>query len=324
MIMIVMFFLRSFRATVAALGAIALLATAGCSSSASQDGSDADSTTNIVVGAYPFEYIASQVAGDHATVTNLLAPGADSHDLELSPRQIGQVSAADLVIYQSGLQAPMDQAIEQQTPTHVLDTATFLKLRPATAAADDQDSHQIDPDRYDPGAYDPHVWLDPTNMVEIANQTAAVLSQIQPENADDFAANAAHLNSRLADLDSQFTSGLSNCARTTFITNHAAFGYLASRYGLEQVGISGLSPDEEPSPARIAQVQQIAKDNGVTTIFYETAVSPKVAQTIASDLGLSTDVLDPIETLSPESRGNDYLEVMSSNLDSLQKANGCE
>lgn len=278
-----------------------------------------------MVGAYPFEFVATRVAGDHATVTNLLAPGSDGHDLELSPQQVAAVSNADLVLYQSGYQAALDEAVEQQSPANVLDTASFLTLRTA-AEDDDHDADDADDDHEadEHGGYDPHVWLDPTNVAEIADHTAQLLSQLQPENADAFTANAQQLRSELTSLDADFASGLANCRTNTFITSHTAFGYLAARYGLDQVGISGLSPEEEPSPARIAQVQQIATERDVTTIFYETAVSPKVSQAIASDLGLATDVLDPIETLSSDSRGSDYIEVMNSNLDSLRKANGCQ
>ncbi len=312
---------NSFRRGAVALGIAVLTITTGCSAPAGDD----DSATSIVVGAYPFEFVATRVAGDHATVTNLLAPGSDGHDLELSPQQVAAVSNADLVLYQSGYQAALDEAVEQQSPANVLDTASFLTLR--TAAEDDDhdaDDADDDHDADEHGSYDPHVWLDPTNVAEIADHTAQLLSQLQPKNADAFTANAQQLRSELTSLDADFASGLANCRTNTFITSHTAFGYLAARYGLDQVGISGLSPEEEPSPARIAQVQQIATERDVTTIFYETAVSPKVSQAIASDLGLATDVLDPIETLSSDSRGSDYIEVMNSNLDSLRKANGCQ
>ena len=312
---------NSFRRGAVALGIAVLTITTGCSAPAGDD----DSATSIVVGAYPFEFVATRVAGDHATVTNLLAPGSDGHDLELTPQQVAAVSNADLVLYQSGYQAALDEAVEQQSPANVLDTASFLTLRTA-AEDDDHDADDADDDHEadEHGGYDPHVWLDPTNVAEIADHTAQLLSQLQPENADAFTANAQQLRSELTSLDADFASGLANCRTNTFITSHTAFGYLAARYGLDQVGISGLSPEEEPSPARIAQVQQIATERDVTTIFYETAVSPKVSQAIASDLGLATDVLDPIETLGSDSRGSDYIEVMNSNLDSLRKANGCQ
>jgi zinc transport system substrate-binding protein len=127
----------------------------------------------------------------------------------------------------------------------------------------------------------------------------------------------------LTALGDEYRAALGNCVRTEFITTHAAFGYLAKRYGLTQTGISGLSPDAEPSPARIAAVQAEARGHGVTTIFYETLVSPDVATSIAEDIGLRTDVLDPVEGITPESRGTDYLAVMRSNLTALTAANGC-
>jgi zinc transport system substrate-binding protein len=101
------------------------------------------------------------------------------------------------------------------------------------------------------------------------------------------------------------------------------FGYLAQRYHLIQIAISGLNPDTEPSPARIAEVQRLATEHGLTTIFSETLTSPAVAQAIAGDLGLVTDVLDPIEGITDQSRGHDYLSVMSANLAALRKAGGC-
>lgn len=128
----------------------------------------------------------------------------------------------------------------------------------------------------------------------------------------------------LKELDSSYADGLKSCERKEFITSHAAFGYLAERYRLTQIGISGLQPDAEPSPARIAAVQELAKEHGVTTIFYETLVSPAVAKSVAGDLGLTTDVLDPIESITDESRGDNYIAVMQSNLTALAKANACQ
>ena len=127
----------------------------------------------------------------------------------------------------------------------------------------------------------------------------------------------------LGQLDADFEAGLAGCAIKPFVTSHAAFGHLAARYGLEQVAIRGLEPDTEPTAARIAEVQQIARDNKVTTIFFEMLVSPVVSESIANDLGLKTDVLDPLEGITPESRGTDYLEVMRSNLTALRTANQC-
>lgn len=313
--MILMLFRSPAKLTAAVVLSTVLIGlAAGCS----PQPSSSDGTLNVVVGAYPFEYAAARVAGGHATVTNLLAPGADGHDLELSPRQIAAVAEADLVVYQSGYQAAMDEAVAQQAPAHVLDTGDFLALLDEAG-----DEHEHTDDGHDHGGYDPHVWLNPLNLMQIGEEVAKTLGQLDPANAEAYQTNAAALAKDLNALDDQFASGLANCRTDTFITNHAAFGYLADAYHLHQVGISGLSTEEEPSPARIAEVQQIAKEHQLTTIFYEAAVSPKVAESIAADLGLTTDVLDPLETLSPDSRGGDYLEVMAANLAALTKANGC-
>lgn len=318
MIMIIMSF-RSLTRVGAALVGGALLTLAACGAPASDGNATNDGKLRVVVSAYPFEYAVQRVAGDLVDLTNLLTPGADGHDLELSPQQIAAVGQADLVVYMGHYQAAFDEAVAQQQPNQVLDVADFLKLRYG-----DGHDHTGADDGHDHGEVDPHVWLDPQNMALMADQIARTLGELDPANQAGYQANAAAFGSDIEGLDAEFAAKLVGCRTDTFVTNHAAFGYLADRYGLEQVGIQGLSTDAEPSPARIAAVQQIAKQHDLTTIFYETAVSPKVAQTIASDLGLATDVLDPLETLSPDARGSDYLEVMTANLSALAKANGCQ
>jgi zinc transport system substrate-binding protein len=160
-------------------------------------------------------------------------------------------------------------------------------------------------------------------VVTITRAVADKLETIDPDHRADYQRNARTLIRQLEVLDREYRTGLRSCQRTDFITSHAAFGYLAERYGLTQISISGLSPDTEPSPARIAEVQRLATEHGVTTIFSETLVSPAVAKSIAGDLGLKTDVLDPIEGITEHSRGSDYIAVMRSNLTALEKANGC-
>lgn len=300
-----------------ALSVAGLVALTACSGGS---GSTDDTQPSIVVGAYPFAYVAEQVAGGNAEVTNLLSPGADGHDLELTPQQVAQVADASLVIYQKDYQAAMDDAVEQQASGTVLDTGSFLTL----LSKDEEETHDHEEgEEHDHGAYDPHVWLDPTNVATMGDHVAEALAAIDPDHAQEYQANAAALSAKMTALDTEFTTGLAQCEIDTFVTNHAAFGYLAHKYDLHQVGISGFSTEEEPSPARIAEVQEIAKNNNVTTIFTETAVSPKVAEAIAGDLGLTTEVLDPLETISSDSEGSDYVEVMQSNLEHLKAANRC-
>ncbi len=277
---------------------------------------------------YPLQFVAERVAGQHGAVSSLTQAGAEPHDVELTPRQTASVTDADAVIYIKGFQPAVDEAVAQSGNEHVLDTTGVVPLQTqaeehAHEDADDSPGDVHAEDDHAHGGLDPHVWLNPKNMVTITQAVVDQLSQIDPDHAADYRANGEALRGELTTLDSSYASGLATCDRREFITSHAAFGYLAEQYRLTQIGISGLTPDAEPSPARIAAVQKEATAHGVTTIFYETLVSPAVATSIAGDLKLRTDVLDPIEAITPESRGDNYIAVMQTNLAALEKANGC-
>jgi len=304
-------------------GVLALLAAAGCATAgpASTAPTRTRGQLTLVAAFYPLQFVTQRVAGDHATVANLTQPGAEPHDLELTPRQVASLTTASLVIYEKGFQPAVDEAVVQSENPQVIDTTIIVPLRPLGANGDDLGHRERT--GHDHSALDPHVWLDPTTLVRIAGVVEKRLSTIDPDHAAYYRDNADSLNKQLRSLDRSFRSGLAHCVRTEFITTHAAFGYLAARYHLTQIGISGISPDSEPSPARIAEVQRIARDHGLTTIFSETLVSPAVAQAVAGDLGLTTDVLDPIEGITGQSRGQDYLAVMSANLAALRKAGEC-
>jgi zinc transport system substrate-binding protein len=300
---------------------LALVAAAACASAepATTTEPKEPGQLRIVAASYPFQFVAQRVASDHATVASLTEPGAEPHDLELTPRQVASLTTASLVIYEKGFQPAVDEAVAQSENPQVVDTTTIVSLRPLTVGDDLGHGEGARPDR----ALDPHVWLDPTSLIRIARVVEERLSAIDPDHGADYRRNADSLNRQLRSLDRSFSSGLARCVRTEFITTHAAFGYLAARYHLTQIGISGISPDSEPSPARIAEVQRVARDHGLTTIFSETLVSPAVARAVAGDLGLTTDVLDPIEGITGQSRGQDYLSVMSANLAALRKAGEC-
>jgi zinc transport system substrate-binding protein len=283
-----------------------------------------------VAAAYPFQFVAERVAGSHGRVTSLTQPGSEPHDLELTPQQTASVIDADLVVYERTFQAAVDEAVAQSGRDNALDTTTVVPLQDLGTEPDhehgesaEHGEEHAEGEHAEENGLDPHVWLDPANLATIGTTVAERLSAVDPDRAADYAANAQAFKTDLTTLGEEYTSGLANCDRTEFITSHAAFGYLAERYGLAQIGISGLSPDAEPSPARIAEVQAEAQEHGITTIFYETLVSPDVATAIAGDLGLKTDVLDPIEGITANSRGTDYLSVMRSNLAALTTANGC-
>lgn len=315
---------RRQRLTVATAFAGLLLAGCGAGSPASP-GEAASAEVDVLAAFYPFEYVARTVGGDRVTVENLTKPGAEPHDLELSPQQVAAVGEADLLIYEKGFQPAVDEAVEQEAPGGVLEVTEVVPLEDTGVEdehADGEEDAEEDEHAEDEHAGDPHIWLDPMNLAEIGDATAERLGQLDPDGAQSYRDNAAALRADLEQLDRDFREGLASCERDTFVVSHEAFGYLAAAYGLEQVGISGLSPEAEPSPGRIAEVEEIVRSEGVTTIFYETLVSPKVAQTMATDLGVRTAVLDPLEGLAADAEG-DYLTVMRNNLAALREANGC-
>jgi zinc transport system substrate-binding protein len=312
------------RRTLAAAGALALLATAA----ACGGGADADTggRPSVVAAFYPLQFVAERVGGDRVAVSTLAKPGAEPHDLELNPRQVGEVSDARLVVYLSGFQPAVDDAVGEVGGDRAFDVTTAVPLLDASDAGH---SHEEGADEgaeegheEEAGGTDPHVWLDPVRLATIAEKVAERLAAADPDGATTYAANAAALRSQLEGLDRELADGLRTCQRREIVTSHAAFGYLADRYDLEQIGLSGLTPEEEPSPQRLARVAAEAREHGATTIFFETLVSPKVAETIAQEVGAQTAVLDPVEGLQPGATG-DYLSVMRANLAALRTALGC-
>ncbi|MDR1213794.1 MAG: metal ABC transporter substrate-binding protein [Propionibacteriaceae bacterium] len=299
--------------SIVAVGATVLLTLAAGCGPANQPADPDDARIRIVTTIYPYQFLAQRVGGDQVTVTNLTQPGAEPHDLELTARQVSSLAEADLVIYQAGLQPAVDDALAQTQPRGVLDVMELM--RPVT--------DPLTTDGAKGTVIDPHIWLDPVAMGELARALADQLGRLQPDQAAAFASQGQRLTDQLGDLDAQFRSQLGQCQRRTFVASHAAFGYLARRYELIQVPIAGLSPDAEPSPARMAEIQRLARDQGITTIFFETLASPALAQTLAGDLGLRTDVLDPIEGLTDQSAAQDYIGLMQADLAALVRANDC-
>lgn len=185
-----------------------------------------------------------------------------------------------------------------------------------------EDGHGHDESDHDHGGEDPHVWLDPVKYAEIAKGVGKTLEKADPDHAADYRKNTDDLVKRLGTLDKDFSAGLETARSRTFITTHAAFGHLASRYDLDQEGIAGLDPESEPSAARMKELHTTAEKEKVTTVFFETIASDKTAKTLAGDLNLKTAVLDPLEGITDKSPGEDYFEVMRANLTALQKALG--
>lgn len=324
----------------AACAATTALALSACSSTASSTGSSGtgtDGTLAVMASFYPLKYLTEQIGGEHVTVTSLTPDGAEPHDLELSPKMVDALSSSDAVVYLAGFQSAVDEAIEQQGPKTVIDVSSAAKLVEAGADAnhpaeaeneEGQSGDTHDHEGHDHAGHDhdmttdPHFWLDPVRMASAATLVGDKLAEADAAHADAYKANAKALAQQMTALGDTLVSKTSSCQVKTFVTAHTAFGYLADRAGLTQVGISGLDPDSSPSQARLAQIAQIAKERGVTTIFTEALIDPKVAQTLADDLGITTAVLDPIESQTDASK--DYAATMNDNIDALTKALKCQ
>jgi zinc transport system substrate-binding protein len=269
---------------------VAVVALVGCGGS--DDPAGGSDRLGVVAAFYPLAWAAEQVADGGVRVRNLTPPGTEPHDVELTARDVERIRSADVVLYLGGgFQPAVEDAVDGASGTAV----DLLE---------------------DPVDRDPHVWLDPVRFAGIVEQIADALDR--PEGASAAVAD-------LRALARDFTRGLSTCKRREIVTAHEAFGYLARRYRLEQVAITGISPEAEPTPRQLEDVIQHIRQTGATTIFFETLVSPRLAQTVARETGAGTAVLNPIEGLTKEqaSKGEDYLSLMRDNLASLRHALGC-
>ncbi|CAL9544830.1 metal ABC transporter substrate-binding protein [Streptomyces werraensis] len=313
---------------VAALGFGTLTACSSDSAAAGDTG-----TFDVVASFYPMAFLAERIGGDHVHVTSLTQPGQEPHDLEISAKQTAQLEESDAALYLKGLQPSVDDAIGQSPIATKIDAAELTALEEHGTEAGhgeehgdehgDEHAHEDEHGHdHDHEGGDPHIWLDPVKYAEVAEGVGKAFQKADPDHAADYRKNTATLVKDLKALDQKFRTGLANRKTDVFVTTHAAFGYLAERYGLTEEAISGLDPDTEPSGARVKELQQIAKEDGVTTVFYETLVSDRTAKTLAGDTGLRTDVLDPVEGITDHSRGEDYFQVMEANLTALRTALG--
>ncbi len=291
-----------------ALAAMALALGAACGGGGAGDG-----RPQVVAAFYPLFEAAQRVGGDLVQVRNLTPAGSEPHDLELNSRQVDQIEDAAVVVFLGrGFQPALEKAAERAKGTKVDVLSGLSDLRPA---GEGDDKLEVDP----------HVWLDPTLLKAIVGEVVGALSTADPANRATYEANAGAYSRELDELDAAYSAGLASCDRRVLVTAHAAFGYLAARYNLTEEAIAGLEPESEPSPQRLADLARTVRAEGTTTIFYETLVSPKVAESLAREAGVRTAVLDPLEGLSDSDAkaGRTYISTMKENLAAIRSALGC-
>ncbi len=268
------------------LALVAVAVLAGCGPSSGAH--------SVVAAFYPLAYAAQEVGGPALTVRNLTPAGAEPHDIELTPQAVVEIQRAKLVLYLShGFQPAVADAV-RGAHGRTIDALTGIRLRPG----------------------DPHVWLDPVLYARIVRRIGTALGK--PRAAE-------RLVQRVLQLDRAYRSGLAHCDRREFVTGHEAFGYLAARYGLRQVPITGIDPEAEPDARKLAALARLVRKEHVRTVFFERLTSPRLARTIAREAGVQTAVLDPIEGLTPAEQrsGATYLSLMRQNLQALRKELGC-
>jgi zinc transport system substrate-binding protein len=264
----------------------------------------------VVATIYPLWEFSRHVAGDRADVVSLVPAGVEPHDWEPAPRDVSQVQRASVFVHTgTGLDGWAEKLLADLTVRRGVVVNARGGLSLLTVG----------------GVTDPHVWLDPTLARAQVLAIAAGLEQADPAGRAVYADNAKAFVARLDALDQEFTAGLADCARREVVTSHAAFAYLARRYRLTQVPVMGLSPEAEPSPADLAAIVRTARRLKVTHVFFETLVSPRLAETLSRELGATPLPLNPVEGVSPAeaAAGLGYPELMRANLANLRTALGC-
>lgn len=285
----------------------------------------------IAASFYPLAFISEQIAGTDASVISITPAGIEPHDYEPTAQEIASVLNAHLFVFNGSGLDPWAHRLEADLEKRNISFIEATEMIDLIAG----EEHEHDTPTLDDGVddhddhgegLDPHIWLDPAILNQIAGHIADEMKAIDPAHAEGYATRYNTLSERLMALDKSYHAGLTNCTSRDFITSHAAFGYLAKAYNLHQMPIAGLSPEAEPSAQELATIADFAKKNKVAYIFFESLVSPKLANTIASEVGAKTLVLNPIEGLSQDdlAAGKTYFSEMEQNLANLRTALSCK
>lgn len=272
----------------------------------------------VVASFYPLAHFAEKVGAERVTVKNLTPAGAEPHDFEPTPRDIVRLREADLILLNGAGFEPWFVSVSNVGMKDPVIMAEYMQLLPSVPKDDGESDDDNGPD-------DPHFWLDPVLAQKEVEVIRDALAQADPDGKEAYERNAAAFIKELAVTHSIFDKWLAACDLRTIIVPHNAFQYLGKRYNIDIVSISGISPDEEPSPRRLAELAEIAKSRGIKYIFFETLASPKLAETVAKEAGVETRVLNPIEGLTEDDlrAGENYNSLMRKNANVLENTMGC-
>ncbi|MGV3465646.1 MAG: metal ABC transporter substrate-binding protein [Heyndrickxia sp.] len=293
-----------------------ILILAGCANSGNKNHAKDNGIKKIqvITTFYPMYEFTKNVAGNKADVQLLIPSNVEPHDWEPTPKDIANIQRANLLVYNSESLESWVPNIEKSLGNNGL---TFI----AASNGIDLMKGEGDEDPNDRNDLDPHVWLSPALAKQEVKNITQALVKTDPKNQRYYEKNSEEYLNKLSELDNKFRTELKDVKRNELITQHAAFGYLAKEYNLKQVPIAGLSPDQEPSPAKLAELKKFAKEHDLKVIYFEELASPKVAETLAKEIGAKTKVLSTLEGLSKEDqkKGMDYISEMEENLQSLKQ-----
>lgn len=292
---------------------------------------DNNVSITIYTSIYPLYDFAKKIGQEKVTVNLIVPPGAEPHDWEPSAKLISKMEQADILVYNGlGMELWAEKIIDAiNHPDLVIvnasDNVELLELGENEHTHND-DLHNEDEvyDKNEPkhGIFDPHIWLDPIRAITQAENIKNALIEVDSSNRGFYENNYMELKSNLLKLDEKYRNTLSLLPRNEIVVSHAAFGYMANRYDLNQLSISGLSPQSEPSPAEMSKLTNFIKEHHIKYIFYENLSNPKLAQVIANETEAKTLSLNPLGSLTQEEldEGNDYFTIMEENLISLKQA----
>lgn len=287
-------------------------------------GENNDEKLSIITTFYPIYDFTQNVVGDEGDVELLIPAGTEPHDFEPSAKQIAQIQDADAFVYHNeNMETWVPDTVEgwEKGKPNIIKGTEGIELMAASEEHEEGDEHESEDEHHHSHEYDPHTWVDPKLAIKEVEAISKQLSKDYPEKQEAFEENAENYVKELEDLDKEYEGSLSNAPQKSFVTQHAAFGYLANEYDLNQLAISGLSPDEEPSPERLAELKDYVEDNDIHYIYFEENASDKIAKTLADEVGVKLEVLNPLESLTDEQmdNGEDYISVMKDNLKALEK-----
>ena len=300
------------------IGSVVILL-AGCTAPVTPRENPQGSDVQVTVAAsfYPLAFLAEEIGGDAVSVLQVTPGGTEPHDYEPSPQQLVAIHNADVFLMNGeGVDAWGDAIFDElyEKGIATIRMTDSIELIDSPSKEEEHDE------------YDPHIWLNPVLMQEEAILIQDAFIEADPAHAELYRTNTTRLLAELEDLDSAYRTGLADCAQTFIVTSHNAFRYMTKEYGFESLAIAGIDAEEEPSAARIAELANLAQEKNIKYIFFETLVSPKLAETVANEIGAESLVLNPLEGLTADEaeQGHDYLSVMYSNLENLRTAMQCQ